>query len=113
MEPSLTVRDVLKSESRQLSALLALAVVAMVIIPVMMWWIGFPRLAGLLFFVLFGIAAGVDVYRRYVALCCPRCGKSLGPAVFGANWFFPLDRLDRCPACNLDLDRELESIQTI
>jgi hypothetical protein len=109
----MTVRDTLRRESRQLSAIIAVVVVAMVIIPVMVWWVGFPRLAGLTFFVLLGTFASVDVYRRHVALCCPRCGKSLGPTVLGANWFTPLDQLDRCPTCNLDLDRELESIQTI
>src|SRR5205085_11599507 len=103
----MTVRDVLKTENRQWSGLMVAMVVAMVIIPVLVWWIGFPRLAGFAFLVLLGICVSIDVYRRYVALCCPRCGKSMGPIVFGANLFIPLDRLDRCPTCDLDLDRDL------
>jgi hypothetical protein len=109
----MTVRAALREESRQLSGLIALSVVAMFVIPAMVWWIGLPGLAVCLFFILLGVFAAIDTYRRYKALCCPRCGKSLGATLFDANWCTPLDQLDRCPKCNLDLDRELETIQTI
>jgi hypothetical protein len=109
----MTVREVLREESRELSGMVAVAAVASFIIPAMVWWIGFPRLAVCVFVVFVATFMGIDFYRRYVALCCPRCGKSLGPILFGANWYTRLDQLDRCPPCNLDLDRELETIQTI
>jgi hypothetical protein len=110
---AMTVRDVLRTEIRQLAMIAACVVFAALTVPVLLMRSGRAGLAVSAAALLVATYTGILVYRRTGALRCPRCNKSLGPAVFGAYWFIYLEDLERCPTCNLDLDRDLETIQTI
>jgi hypothetical protein len=106
------VRDVLKKERRQLAAISASVFFATFTIPILLLHAGLALWAGLAAVGLFAAIAGVTVYRCTMSQRCPRCGTSLGQVAVRNFWWSPA-HLDRCPICDLDLNREIETIQTI
>jgi hypothetical protein len=75
--------------------------------------LGFDRLWRLVAIIQIIVLAGLCAYRYLSALRCPRCNTSLGfDSVRDFWWSFPKN-IDRCPYCDLDFDRDLDTIQTI
>jgi len=75
--------------------------------------LGFDRLWRFAAAVQILVLAGLGAYRYLSALRCPRRNTSLGfDRVRDFWWPFPKN-VDRCPYCNLDFDRDIDTIQTI
>jgi hypothetical protein len=109
----MSVRDVLKKERRHFACIGGAVALAALVVPLILLRAGLAVLIPWTLVPLWGAYIGIAIYRNTAALRCPRCDKSLGLASIKDFWFTFPDHLDRCPTCDLDLDRELETIQTI
>jgi hypothetical protein len=113
MVKPVTVRDALKQERRRLAVASALTQLIGIVLFSALFALEFRRLAVCILILVFAVYGGFMAYRYQCALRYPRCSQSLGQST-RRDWWWPFpNSLRRCPFCDLDLDRELDSIQTI
>ncbi len=108
-----TVREALQQERRRLAITSALTQLVGVALSGTFFVLHFGQLSLCVLIWVFAAYGGFMAYRYWCALRCPRCSQSLGPATRRDLWWSFPNRLRRCPFCDLDLDRDLDSIQTI